>query len=228
MIQLRGVGRVYRSGRISIEALRGVSLDVEHGEFVALVGPSGAGKSTILNVVGCIDRPTSGSYALNGIDVASLSDGQLSRLRNRTFGFIFQSFNLIPDLTVLDNVAMPLVYSDLPGRARVRAAAVLARVAPDIPAEQRAALLSGGQQQMVAIARAVVNSPAALLADEPTGSVDSESAKRIWLLLRRLTAEGSTVILVTHNHELARLADRVLELRDGRIVEHAAPVGVPA
>ena len=219
---------MYRSGRISIEALRGVNLDVARGEFVALVGPSGAGKSTILNVVGCIDRPTSGSYTLNGVDVASLNDGELSRLRNRTFGFIFQSFNLIPYLTVLDNVAMPLVYSDVPGRARIRAAAVLARVAPDIPAEQRAAQLSGGQQQMVAIARAVVNSPAALLADEPTGSVDSESAKRIWLLLRRLTAEGSTVILVTHNHELARLADRVLELRDGRIIEQAAPIGVPA
>ena len=218
MITLEGITKTYRMGRVEVPALQGIDLHVGRGDFVAIMGASGSGKSTLMNIIGCLDVPTSGRYLLDGTDVARLNDDELARIRNRKIGFVFQSFNLIPRTSALHNVEMPLVYAGEGGRtARAREALVAVGLADR--AHHQPTELSGGQQQRAAIARALVTNPAILLADEPTGNLDSGSSLEIMKLLATLNAEqGRTVVLITHEQDTARFATRVVELRDGRIV----------
>jgi len=218
MITLERVTKTYRMGRLEVPALRGIDLQIALGEFVAIMGASGSGKSTLMNIIGCLDVPTSGRYQLNGTDVAGLDDDQLATIRNRRIGFVFQSFNLIPRTTALHNVEMPLIYAGEGGRT-ARAREALAAVGLADRAHHQPTELSGGQQQRAAIARALVTNPAILLADEPTGNLDSASSFEIMRLLVNLNVEqGRTIVLITHEQDIARFANRVVELRDGRIV----------
>ena len=218
MITLEGVTKTYRMGRLEVPALQGIDLHIGQGEFVAIMGASGSGKSTLMNILGCLDVPTSGRYLLDGTDVAKFDDDQLARIRNRKIGFVFQSFNLIPRTSALHNVEMPLVYAGERGRTE-RAREALGSVGLADRAHHQPTELSGGQQQRAAIARALVTNPAILLADEPTGNLDSVSSVEIMRLLANLNAEqGRTVVLITHEQDIARFAKRVVELRDGRIV----------
>ena len=221
MITLEGVTKTYRMGRLEVPALQGIDLHIGQGEFVAIMGASGSGKSTLMNILGCLDVPTSGRYLLDGTDVAKFDDDQLARIRNRKIGFVFQSFNLIPRTSALHNVEMPLVYAGERGRTE-RAREALGSVGLADRVHHQPSELSGGQQQRAAIARALVTNPAILLADEPTGNLDSVSSVEIMRLLANLNAErGRTVILITHEQDIARFAKRVVELRDGRIVRDA-------
>ena len=221
MITLEGVTKTYRMGRLEVPALQGIDLHIGQGEFVAIMGASGSGKSTLMNILGCLDVPTSGRYLLDGTDVAKFDDDQLARIRNRKIGFVFQSFNLIPRTSALHNVEMPLVYAGERGRTE-RAREALGSVGLADRVNHQPTELSGGQQQRAAIARALVTNPAILLADEPTGNLDSVSSVEIMRLLANLNAErGRTVILITHEQDIARFAKRVVELRDGRIVRDA-------
>jgi putative ABC transport system ATP-binding protein len=218
LVELRDVTKVYSRGGREVSALRGVSLTLEEGESVAVTGPSGSGKSTLLSIVGCLDRPTAGEYRLGGASVASLGDAALSKVRNRTIGFVFQAFNLIPQLTVAENVETPLLYGEVPSsRWRSRALSALDRVGLVPRALHRPGELSGGEAQRAAIARALVTEPRLLLADEPTGNLDSTTGEEIARLLDDLHREGRTIVLVTHNEALAGRAGRVLRLRDGAI-----------
>jgi len=219
LIEVRDLSRVYDldSGRVT--ALGGVSLDIEAGELVAVMGPSGSGKSTFMNLIGCLDRPTGGHYRIDGVAVETLSSDGLATLRNRKLGFVFQQFNLLPRVDACANVELPMVYAGLDGKSRrERALNALARVGLADRAHHRPMQLSGGQQQRVAIARALVNQPRLLLADEPTGALDSRTALEILALFQDLNREGVTVVLVTHDAEVARHARRVVRFRDGHVI----------
>jgi len=218
-IELVDVVKIYRMGNVQVNALRGVSLSVAEGEFVAIMGASGSGKSTLMNIIGCLDLPTSGAYLLDGIDVRRLNDNQLAAIRNRKIGFVFQSFNLIPRSTAIHNVEMPLIYAGMSHQRRQRAMAALDAVGLADRARHQPSELSGGQQQRVAIARALVTEPAILLADEPTGNLDSESSLEILRLLVELNDDGRTVVLITHENDIAAFAKRVVRLKDGLILE---------
>jgi putative ABC transport system ATP-binding protein len=218
LIRLEQVTKTYRMGKVEVHALRGIDLEVGEGEFVAIMGASGSGKSTLMNIIGCLDVPSSGRYLLDGTDVAGLNDDQLATIRNRKIGFVFQSFNLIPRTTALHNVEMPLIYAGA-ARRRERSVAALEAVGLADRAGHSPTELSGGQQQRAAIARALVTDPAILLADEPTGNLDSVSSAEIMNLLTRLNTEQCrTIVLITHEHDVAEFAQRVVELRDGLIL----------
>jgi putative ABC transport system ATP-binding protein len=218
LIRIRDLAREYLMGEERILALRGVTLDIRRNEYVAIMGPSGSGKSTMMNVLGCLDTPTGGEYWLNGQEVSRLTDDALARVRNREIGFVFQTFNLLPRASALHNVELPLVYAGVRARERRgRAAAALARVGLENRMDHRPNELSGGQRQRVAIARALVNSPSILLADEPTGNLDSVTSEEIMRVFGALHAAGQTVIMVTHEPDIAAHAERVVVLRDGRV-----------
>lgn len=219
MVELRSVHKIYGQGVAAVHAVAEVSLQVEQGEYVAIMGASGSGKSTLMNIIGCLDTPTAGSYRLDGVDPRGLSDDQQSQIRNRKIGFIFQNFNLIPRTTALSNVELPLAYAGVPGRVRrSRAMQALATVGLSDRAHHTSAQLSGGQQQRVAIARAIVTDPVLLLADEPTGALDSRSTSEVLAIFERLAGSGRTLLVITHETDVAGRANRVLRMHDGRIV----------
>lgn len=230
MIELESIFKTYRLGEVVVNALRDVSLTIGDGEFVAIMGASGSGKSTLMNLIGCLDKPTGGRYLLDGVPVAGLNDNQLARIRNLKIGFVFQSFNLIPRSSALHNVEMPLVYAGITHERRRRALEALAAVGLSDRARHQPMELSGGQQQRVAIARALVTNPSVLLADEPTGNLDTEASHEIMKLFRELNGDGRTVVLITHEADIARFAGRVVRLRDGVILsdERQAPYVAPA
>ncbi len=218
ILQLRGLTREFKLGSQTVHVLKGIDLDIAKNEYVALMGPSGSGKSTLMNLLGCLDTPTSGSYELNGTDVSSLNDNALAEIRNSEIGFVFQTFNLLPRSTALENVALPLVYAGLSKEERLaRAAEVLDQVGLSDRMDHRPNQLSGGQRQRVAVARALVNRPALILADEPTGNLDSKTSLEIMKLFDEIQAAGNTVILVTHEEDIAQYAKRVIRLVDGNI-----------
>ena len=219
LIELRDVYKIYPMGAEAVHALDGVSLTIDRGEFVAIVGQSGSGKSTAMNIIGCLDVPTSGTYRLGGVDVSTMDDDQQAEIRNKMLGFIFQQYNLIPKLTVLENVELPLLYAGVPGQERrERAIRALERVGLAEKQKNLPSQLSGGQQQRVSIARALVGEPAVILADEPTGALDSKTGREVLSLLQELHAAGNTVVLITHDNSIAVQAQRIIRLEDGRVV----------
>jgi putative ABC transport system ATP-binding protein len=219
LIVVRDLTRTYHVGEVDVRALRGVSLEVQPGEFIALTGPSGSGKSTFMHLLGCLDRPTAGTYRLNGNDVAHLSKRDLARVRNKEIGFVFQGFNLLPRTTALENVELPLLYARMPGKKRHTVAkAALESVGLGDRMHHHPNQMSGGQQQRVAIARALVTNPILLLADEPTGNLDSRTSVEVMDIFQRLNVEkGLTIVLVTHEHDIAEYGTRIVSFRDGRV-----------
>jgi len=220
VVEVRGLARVYRMGEVEVKALDGVDLDVARGEFVAVMGPSGSGKTTLMNILGGLDRPTAGSYRLDGVDVATLDADQRAEIRNARIGFVFQSFNLLPRTSALQNIELPLLYGHAALGAAARhdkARAALHRVGLEGRGHHVPSQLSGGQQQRVAIARALITDPALLLADEPTGNLDSRTSEDILTIVQALNDEGRTIILITHEADIAAYARRVIHMRDGRI-----------
>ena len=220
MIALQKLMKIYQMGDSTVHALDGVSLFIGEGEFVAITGPSGSGKSTLMNILGCLDRPTSGSYQLDGAEVATLNDDQLALTRNKKIGFVFQNFNLLPRISALHNIALPLVYAGIAEKERLsRSLTVLAKVGLAERRDHRPNELSGGQRQRIAIARALVNDPAILIADEPTGNLDTKSSLEIMDIFCDLHRQGRTIIMVTHEPDIAAYAERVVHVRDGRILK---------
>ena len=225
IIRLEHIDKTYGSGNTEVHALSDVNLVVDAGEYCAIMGPSGSGKSTAMNVIGCLDRPTSGQYYLDGVDVAQLSDQDLAHVRNRKLGFVFQQFHLLPQLSALENVMLPMVYAGVPSKERKeRAAEALTRVGLANRMTNKPTQLSGGQQQRVAIARAIVNRPVLLLADEPTGALDSHTTGEVLEIFSELNASGITVVMVTHETDVARQTRRIVWFRDGQVVhDHLKP-----
>lgn len=219
LIELHQVSKVYPMGEEVVRALDGVSLTIRRGEFVAIVGQSGSGKSTAMNIIGCLDVPTSGSYHLGGVDVSTMDDDQLAEIRNKMLGFIFQQYNLIPKLTVLENVELPLLYAGVTAEERrARAIQSLERVGLADKQKNLPSQLSGGQQQRVSIARALAGKPSVILADEPTGALDSRTGREVLSFLKQLNREGDTVVLITHDNSIAVTADRIVRLQDGKVI----------
>lgn len=220
MISIHSLSKIYRMGDNEVKALDRVSLEISKQEFVAIIGPSGSGKSTMMNIVGCLDAPTSGSYKLNGTEIGSLSDNQLAEIRNRNIGFIFQGFNLLQKLNALENVELPLIYQGISSRERHRRCVeALEKVGLGDRIHHRPNQLSGGQQQRVAIARALVGRPSIILADEPTGALDSKSGAEVLGILKELHTSGNLVILITHDNTIAMQAERIVRMQDGQILE---------
>lgn len=218
VIKIEGIKKIYTLGTQNVNALDGVDISINRNEYVAIMGPSGSGKSTLMNILGCLDTPTEGSYFLNGTDVSNMDDDLLSDIRNREIGFIFQSFNLLPRYTAMENVALPLIYSGIPRHEREqRAIEALNNVGLGERMEHKPSELSGGQRQRVAIARALINRPSIILADEPTGNLDTKTSIDIMMLFEQIYKEGNTVIIVTHEEDIAKYARRIIKLRDGKI-----------
>ena len=219
VIDVRQVSKVYRLGSVSVQALRDVSLQVVAGEMLSIMGPSGSGKSTLMNIIGCLDRPTAGQYFLRGVDVSRLNDNQLARIRNKEIGFVFQNFNLLPRLTAVENVELPLIYAGVVSGRRQRAIAALEAVGLGHRVKHKPTELSGGERQRVAIARALVNEPTIILADEPTGNLDTRSGAEVMAIFQRLNEErGITIVFVTHDPDIACCTRRIVRIQDGRIV----------
>lgn len=219
LIEVKNVYKIYNPGENEVRALDGISVTIDHGEFVAIVGHSGSGKSTFMNMLGCLDTPTSGDYYLDGVNVAGMTDDELSDIRNKQIGFIFQGFNLIPSLTAQENVELPLVYRGMPAEQRRQLAEeALTRVGMEHRMSHRPSELSGGQQQRVAIARAIAARPPIIMADEPTGNLDTRSGEEVMKILHELNVEGRTIVLITHDNDIARQATRAIRIIDGKVV----------
>ena len=228
MLSMSGVRKTYSSGVVEVEALRGIDLEIDNGEYLAIMGPSGSGKSTLMHIIGCLDVPTAGSYRLDGTDVGKMSEKQLAEIRNRKIGFVFQQFNLLASLTALRNVELPLVYAGVPAAERKeRAMAALAKVGLAQRVQHRPGELSGGQQQRVSVARALVTDPALLLADEPTGALDSHSTKEILELFAELNDAGRTIVVITHEADVGAQAKRLVHIYDG-LLREATPTAAGA
>ncbi|RKD23624.1 putative ABC transport system ATP-binding protein [Caminicella sporogenes DSM 14501] len=226
MIKIENLWKIYGNDKIKVEALKGISLEVEKGEFVAIMGPSGSGKSTFMNILGCLDRPTRGSFILDNVEVEKLKDTDLAVIRNKKLGFVFQSFNLLPRISAFKNVELPMIYANVPLKERSkRAIAALEKVGLKDRIHHKPNELSGGQRQRVAIARALVNNPSVILADEPTGNLDSKSSEEIMDIFKSLNDEGVTIVLVTHEIEVAKKAKRIITFRDGEIIEDTKNMG---
>lgn len=218
LIQLENIAKIYTVGNQTVKALNGINLAIERNEYVALMGPSGSGKSTLMNIIGCLDQPSSGTYHLNGPDVAQLSENELATIRNKEIGFVFQTFNLLPRLTALQNVALPLIYAGVSEADRLKQAEkVLEQVGLLDRMHHKPNELSGGQRQRVAVARALVNNPSLILADEPTGNLDTKTSEEIMLLFEEIHAAGNTVVVVTHEEDIAQRAKRIVRIRDGQV-----------
>jgi len=218
LIEFKSISKIYKMGEYEVHALSGVSFALDHGEMVAIMGSSGSGKSTAMNIMGCLDRPSSGKYFLNDRDVSRLRDGELARIRNRQIGFVFQNFNLLPRTSALENVELPMVYSGYVPKRRQRAIDALTRVGLGDRVRHKPNELSGGQQQRVALARALVNEPTIILADEPTGNLDTKSGEEVIQIFQQLNESGITLVVVTHEEEIAQCCKRILRFRDGRLV----------
>ncbi|MCX7710953.1 MAG: ABC transporter ATP-binding protein [Clostridia bacterium] len=220
MIRISNLGKIYKNGSIEVEALKNVDLSIHKGEFVSIMGPSGSGKSTLMNIIGCLDRSTSGIYELDGVNISALDDRELARIRNLKIGFVFQSFNLLPRMSALHNVELPMIYAGVPAKQRrKKAEESLAKVGLAERMHHKPNEMSGGQKQRVAIARALVNNPAILLADEPTGNLDSASGEDIMALFQELNREGVTLVMVTHEPDIGEHTKRIVSFRDGRLIK---------